>query len=348
MDLRLATVTLAGCLIGLLTWTTPASSVSPEHLGLDIRSVVSGKEKPAVILRPGLNLRSVTIRLKGDDGSKRTLKSGRIGRGQTKVLSFSQKKGAITWTAQFDVVPKGGEATSFTTTFQTTRVGKLALKIGSGDVDMDARVMRFRITNPAASAELVILGEGGKTLDVVEVPYEGAPAGETLTLSWPDVSGEILRMDLKVTDIAGFWTGMQITPFMIEIPHDEVVFPSGKADIRPEEAPKLERTLTLIQEALVKHGTLLQLKLFVGGYTDTVGGKGYNLDLSKRRARAIAAWFRSHGLNIPVYYQGFGENVLAKPTDDETDEPANRRALYILSSQTPRGAEVPTQNWHRL
>ena len=43
---------------------------------------------------------------------------------------------------------------------------------------------------------------------------------------------------------------------------------------------------------------------------------------------------------IPIYFQGFGEEVLAKPTPDETDEPLNRRALYILSASNRR--RVPT------
>ena len=176
----------------------------------------------------------------------------------------------------------------------------------------------------------------------------GAAPGTALELAWPEVEGDIVRMDLKVTDVAGFWVGMQITPFSIEIPHEEVVFESGQAAVRDSEAPKLQTTLGHIRKALDTHGTLLQLKLFVAGYTDTVGGAAYNKDLSTRRARAIAQWFRKHGVRVPIFYQGFGEGVQAKPTPDETDEPANRRALYILSSQVPSGKDVPTNAWKKL
>ena len=103
-----------------------------------------------------------------------------------------------------------------------------------------------------------------------------------------------------------------------------------------------------VKDALAKHGTLLALKFYIAGYTDTVGNAAYNRDLSKRRARSIAAWFRAQGLKIPVYYEGFGESVLAKKTPDETDEPANRRALYILTSQAPSGAPFPSAKWKRL
>ena len=58
---------------------------------------------------------------------------------------------------------------------------------------------------------------------------------------------------------------------------------------------------------------------------------------SLNRARAIAGYFRSHGLNLPMFYQGFGETRLAVKTPDNKAEPANRRAEYILALNAPRG-----------
>jgi outer membrane protein OmpA-like peptidoglycan-associated protein len=71
--------------------------------------------------------------------------------------------------------------------------------------------------------------------------------------------------------------------------------------------------------------------------------------LSERRARAIAAWFRRRGFTGPVSYQGFGETALAVPTPDETDEAANRRALYILAANPPPVSEqLPARAWKPL
>ncbi|MCB9729341.1 MAG: OmpA family protein [Deltaproteobacteria bacterium] len=319
------------------------------RLGLGLKAVVQGNEKPAITVAPREALRSIEVTLKRrGDGVVQRLKAGKVAAGERKVLSFQQPVGVHTYEASFTVRWAGGDESQFSTVFDATRVGKLELQIGAGDVDLEARTLSFRITNPAASAELILLGEHGRRLGVTQVRYDGEPPGTPLRLTWDGVAGEVLAMDLKVTDIAGFWTGMRITPFHIEIPHDEVVFESGSHAIPPSEEPKLAKTLGLIREALAKHGSLLSLKLYVGGYTDTVGSRASNQGLSTRRARAIAAWFRSHGLSTPIHYQGFGEDVLARPTPDETPEAANRRAIYILASQPPTGSSVPRGDWQAL
>lgn len=336
----------------LISLTLCALPVKAESgaLGLSLEAVVSGKQKPAIVVSPAAGLTKLRVTLTREGAGKQVLKAGRLKAGKSKRLTFKSPVGVFDYRARFEVTWSDGSQSDFTTTFKITRVGELKLSIGPGDVDLEAKTMVFRITNPAASAELVLLGERGRRLGIEEVDFDGAPPGSPLELSWsaPPGGEEIIRMDLKVTDIAGFWTGMQITPFSIEIPHDELEFASGRAEIRGEEAPKLKRTLALVNDALKKHGTLLALKFYVAGYTDTVGNASYNRELSTRRARAIAGWFRANGLKIPIYYCGFGEDVLAKTTPDETDEPANRRALYLLTSQAPSGASFPRPRWKRL
>ena len=53
-------------------------------------------------------------------------------------------------------------------------------------------------------------------------------------------------------------------------------------------------------------------------------------------------------MRIPVLYEGFGEEALAVATADETDEPKNRRAQYILAIEDP-AMNVPfAAKWQRL
>ena len=81
-------------------------------------------------------------------------------------------------------------------------------------------------------------------------------------------------------------------------------------------------------------GEVLSVKLFVLGYTDTVGNSAANQALSVRRACAIAAYFRAAGVKIPIRYAGKGEDALLVLTPDETDEVRNRRARYLLAVET--------------
>jgi len=80
------------------------------------------------------------------------------------------------------------------------------------------------------------------------------------------------------------------------------------------------------------------MQLYVAGHTDTVGTSASNRKLSLARARAIATYFKSKGLRIPIAFAGFGEDVLLVKTADETDERRNRRVDYVLG---PVGGAPP-------
>lgn len=333
-------------LVAVALAATPASA---EGLDFQFKTVVKGKDQPALIVSTSRAFKSLVIELTDDRGGKQRLKTGALRPGASKRLGFKQPAGTSTYQAAIEVKWADGETGLFALEFSATRVGELKLLISAEDVDLDGRRLSCRATNPVRQLALTVLGEGGRVLDEVELRFDPpAPSGEPMEVAWGEVEGDILRMDLRITDIAGFYTGMRITPFTIEIPHDEVEFETGRAEVRASEAPKLEKTMGHIKDALAAHGTLLTLRLYVAGYTDTVGSKSANRELSTRRARAIAAWFRARGLKVPIYYQGFGEDVLAVPTADETEEPRNRRALYILSSQIPTGDQVPSRDWKPL
>ena len=322
-----------------------------EGLNFNLRTVVSGKMHPAIILKPGEKIKKVTITLLRSDGKKQTLVAKNLRAGRNKELQVKQENGQFGYTASFAIqwADRRKKPSTFDTEFELTRVGKLKVDISAEDIDLDARTLKCRINNPAKKLALEIFGEGGKRLDTVEEHFDAEAPGTNLELSWTDPGEDILFMTLRVTDIAGFYSGVKITPFSISIPHDEVEFVSGQHSIRASESPKLQKTMKHIREALDKHGTLLSLKLFVAGYTDTVGSRASNQDLSTRRARSIASWFRKNGLKIPIYYQGFGEDVLAKGTPDETEEAANRRALYLLASQKPgKTKQTPRDRWSKL
>ena len=119
--------------------------------------------------------------------------------------------------------------------------------------------------------------------------------------------------------------------------------------LRGGDGLKLDSSLALIQAAVKKAGRFAELRVYVAGHTDTVGSDESNQALSEARARSIGAYFAAHGLRVPVYYAGFGEKALAVPTPDETAEPGNRRAEYIVAITDPpiAHATVPA-HWKRL
>jgi outer membrane protein OmpA-like peptidoglycan-associated protein len=119
------------------------------------------------------------------------------------------------------------------------------------------------------------------------------------------------------------------------VPHEEVNFATDSATIRDSEVPKLEQSRATIVSAVEQHKDLGSISLYIAGHTDTVGSAAHNLELSRKRARAIAAWFQKRGLPVPIAFAGFGESALVVKTGDEVDEPRNRRVDYVLAIEAP-------------
>jgi OmpA-OmpF porin, OOP family len=60
-----------------------------------------------------------------------------------------------------------------------------------------------------------------------------------------------------------------------------IYFDTDKADIKPESRPTLDEIAKLLREQP-------ELKVYIVGHTDSQGGYDYNLELSRRRAQAVA------------------------------------------------------------
>lgn len=344
---------LVSPVVGLGAPQTAWADEASARLGVRTHHVVAGDEQPAVVLGPRADVAKVEITMTRSDGKKQTLRATKIARGEERVLEVTQPSGsAFDYEAAFVVHwAEGDEVSRFNMRFRLTRIREMELVFDKRDVDLDARTLTFIVKGPAKEAELVLRGEGNAVLATVRKDLSKHVSGTKITLSYEDPGAEILVLDLKVYDPTGGYKGVRLTPVSTSIPHDDVVFDSGKWNIKAAEEPKLEATLVKVRAAIAKFeaaGVELRFKLFVAGYTDTVGSKASNQTLSTQRARSIARWFIGHGLRLDVYYQGFGEDVLAKRTPDETDEPENRRALYVLATQTPgRSSLFPRTNWVR-
>jgi outer membrane protein OmpA-like peptidoglycan-associated protein len=217
--------------------------------------------------------------------------------------------------------------------------GKLELRIGEDDIDVEGRTIHFTLGTVAESAEIEVFSPDGELLHAGRETYEAPAPGTRLAIGWPDLGakGENFRIELKLTDDKERWVGFQVIRFYVEVPHEEVEFESAKWAIPLDQQPKLEKPLALLKEAAEKYAQLMDVALYVAGHTDTVGKTADNQLLSERRARAIADWFVSHGLTkLPIYVRGFGEGALAVKTADNVAEAKNRRALYIVSSFVPQ------------
>jgi outer membrane protein OmpA-like peptidoglycan-associated protein len=307
-----------------------------------------GEKLPTLLVHIEEPIAGFEVKLKRSDGKEVNLKGG--GKpGLTRRIELEQPEGRFHYEGELVVRFPDAESGTMPLSFDTELYGALKLEVRKEDVDVAGRKLRFTLNRPAARVELTVLMDTGKKAFDGDVTFKGEPAGTPLELTWPKEEGRVMKLSLKAFDTSEFYTGLDLFPWQVDIPHEEVNFASGSADVPAGERVKLDKSHALISEALAKYGRFAALRLYVLGHTDTVGSTADNRELSLKRARSLAAYFRRKGLRVPVFYEGFGEQSLAVVTPDETAEAANRRAEYIIAVEDPVLQQAPyPPRWRKL
>lgn len=224
--------------------------------------------------------------------------------------------------------------------------------------------VEVQLSAPAARGEIQVYADDGSDMGSGSATFSGENTNTWLRLPWEGKSPKtsdsvVLRLAITLYDQDGNSAKIDLYPWAVTVPHEEVNFASGSWDIADNERSKLDESLRRITTVLDRvEKTLLsfaergitanppQPKLYVGGHTDTVGGHSENLTLSRNRARSIAGYYRQHGFKLPVFFVGFGERQPRVKTADGVDEARNRRADYTLALESP---PLPSAlSWQKL
>jgi outer membrane protein OmpA-like peptidoglycan-associated protein len=336
--------------LSLLSAAPALAQLDASDLGFAIPVEVAeaGKAPPTIAFTPTATLQGVVVELKRGDGRQQRVALGKLAAGRERRVPIRQERGRFAYQATVRGRGPGGAFGPFVLEFSLAVGAPPRISIRPGDVDLETGRLTVRLSEPRGEVELTVWDAKGAPLDEVTQPFDAAP-GAPVTIAWKQRPGQVAgRFALKATDAAGFWSGVESVTF-VDIPHEDIIFESGKWEVRAEEEPKLLAPLGRIAEELRKVQGVLPVALYVAGYTDTVGSAADNLELSRKRAAAIARWFRAKGLKVPIFAQGFGEAALFVPTPDNHDEPRNRRAVYVLSATTPPpSAGFPGAAWRPL
>ncbi len=222
--------------------------------------------------------------------------------------------------------------------------GQTGARVGVFKVDVDKshalddHQMVIRMSRPPGKVQLTVKTEEGAIIADIQEDFTGRSARAPLTVKWDqDKDQPVGSIELRMSDRDEHYIDQEYSAWYVPIPHEEVNFRTDSSDIDAPEVPKLDAAFAKVQEVLSKDKARehKNLTLYVAGHTDTVGNAGYNLKLSLARAQSLARWFRQRGVRIPISYEGFGETALKVQTPDETDEPRNRRADYIIADDAP-------------
>ncbi|MEJ7596981.1 MAG: OmpA family protein [Kofleriaceae bacterium] len=319
-------------LLGLSVVLFGIATAAAQPVRYELRGAVPVGEKPAIKFTAAQAVTSLQLELSRDDGKKFTLKHRALASGQSVTLAVGDGKpgnaaykGALT----VQVVGQGPWRDQFT--FETAVRAPIKVKYDADHLDLDKRVLQFKVSRAIEKAELIVVGENGNDLGSGAASFTGDPGDKWLAISWTQPpTMRVLSMKLRVSAADGTVSTVELIPWSVAIDHEDVTFATDSAVVRPGETAKLDASLVKIAEVIKTSGKFMKMRLYIAGHTDTVGAGPKNRKLSVDRALAIGAYFRKKGLSIPVAVAGFGEDVLAVKTADNTDEAANRRADYVL------------------
>jgi len=105
---------------------------------------------------------------------------------------------------------------------------------------------------------------------------------------------------------------------------NSIFFDFGKATLRTESFPELDRLLTILQENP-------KLEIELGGHTDNVGNDANNLKLSGERANAVLTYLNYRGIPVNrISAKGYGKTKPVAANDTEEGRQLNRRVEYTI------------------
>ncbi|MBI5508861.1 MAG: OmpA family protein [Deltaproteobacteria bacterium] len=324
-----------------------ASAVQAAAVDLELVGKVAGKEKPALVLKINKAVASINVTLTRGDGKVVKLGAGALKSGSRQRFELDAPAGVSQFAGELKVTYSDKTTAAMPLSFTVEVVKGFEISTAYDQLDLKRGELTVTLSRPAGRCEHEVVIEDKPEVHGV-TKFNGEVAGTPLTIAWKKYADDDLVLKIRLTcyDAGGtFFTDppKELLPWRLEVPHEEVGFASGKWDIAKEEEPKLDRAYQEIATAVRRYGKLVQVQVYVLGYTDTVADAAYNLTLSLNRARAIAQYFRGRGVQVPIFYTGFGEENLAVTTADNTDEPRNRRARYIVGQEEPE-----TARWNRL
>lgn len=330
--------------VGLAIVAASASVVRADPAAISLVNDVAAGKKPALIVTANQPVAVVTLDIERQEDHKTFhAKAGPLRVGQKAELPVGDgKSGHATWKGKLLLRGAWGESSN-EVTFNSqvggaNTGGGVNVSYDGAHLDLDKGVLQFQVSKPIVRAQLTVVADDGSEVARVDKSLAGSAANKWLSIEWTPSKKNVLRLELKVVAANGDTKTLKLVPWSVPVAHEEVVFASGSSTIDKAQEPKLDASYQKLFDTIDRVRAVepsLDVKVFIAGYTDTVGNAQDNLKLSRDRARSIAQWFRDHGLAMPVYYAGFGEERPRVKTPDNTDEPRNRRADYVAGAEEP-------------
>ncbi|MES2679718.1 MAG: OmpA family protein [Bacteroidota bacterium] len=108
---------------------------------------------------------------------------------------------------------------------------------------------------------------------------------------------------------------------------ENVFFATNKSELVMESYPELDKLAKYLKREI-------DVDITINGHTDNAGNEGKNRDLSEERAKAVAEYLISKGVEpTRISYNGFGSQQPIASNDTEEGKQKNRRVEFITSKK---------------
>ena len=189
----------------------------------------------------------------------------------------------------------------------------------------------------------IIGAAGGAVAGAVVGKQTGSTArGAIIGAAVGGAAGAIIghQMDQKAKEIQQKVAGAEITRVGEGL---VVTFESGLLfDFDSDQLRDASKAnLTNLANSLSEFG---DSKLLLVGHTDDKGSDDYNMDLSRRRAAAVASYLIARGVpSARISTSGRGETEPVAPNDTDTDRQKNRRVEVAITAGDQMKAQAKAQ-----
>ena len=243
------------------------------------------------------------------------------------------------------------------------RYGVMAASEGYADLSLDteitgaAKEIVLQLMPPSDLGSLVVraVRPGGDPVPKAEVRILGTLAQPMITGNDGILEAQLPSGSYEITVAAAGWvaTSQNVTlepsgtldttvvmrPLEVFIDeetqqiylHRKVFFELDRAELKVDSLPVLDDLV----EALLAHPEIERLR--IEGHTDSQGTDSYNLELSRKRAEAVAQYVVSAGVDPErLVTEGYGETRPLQEGDSDAVHATNRRVeFHIIASEEP-------------
>jgi outer membrane protein OmpA-like peptidoglycan-associated protein len=142
----------------------------------------------------------------------------------------------------------------------------------------------------------------------------------TMPASAPERTQVEALRSLGFTETEDGWTLNLATPILFDVDRDEL-------------KPTQRRAVADMASELHRVGIR---RIRVEGHTDNLGRPGYNVDLARRRAEAVAREFVAHGFpDAAIERRAWGSEHPTAPNDTPEGRALNRRVAIVVVAAGP-------------